>query len=479
MPDPIQAAAEAGQQTQTPAQVQPEVEKPKKETRDEAAGKAVNAARNFFAKINKLEDKAESKKEEKPRQDEKPAKADEPENKVESQPEKKADAPPEELKVSKRKPKNDKKELVEALAEANKPLVEAIQKQAKTEQKADEPEKPKLSKSDEKMAARLKKLEEINPSYAGATDKFLAFKEAERKYQQKWEEQNPDEEFDPSDSAHAKWYERNEPSIDEDDFEEAKEALIREQAEKAAEEKLRKELEPVKRKQAEESAVAKAAPKIEKTLQAIGRNAAAAIDPKYSDLKDLSKIGEEDPLAAEILTETANRWMPLAQGATLLYSGHPADQNNPLFQAVGELVSNLEQQLSSLEPEMQVRNGKQFATIAEFAKMSPKEQARHWYVDEDAVVEFVDKRMAFEAKQRYESEVSRLELLAKKRGYVPKSGQSSQSSQQQKADEMPIQQQSAAASVRVGGAGTPPPAPAADSASSLTISQRVAKKIGW
>lgn len=477
MPDPLQAVATASTET-APQQAAPPSapEKPKRETKEEATGKAVNAARALFERFNgptkkpKEEEPAEKPKEEQ-------AKAPKEE---EPQQEKKPEPPAEDVKVSKRKPKADKKDLVEALAEAQKPLVEAIQKQTKREEsKVEEVPKPTLSKSDEKMVARLRKLEEINPNYKGSADNYLKFKEAERQYQSKWEAAHPDEEFDPSDDAHSKWYEKNEPSIDEDDFEEAKEALIREQAEKAAEERFRKELEPVKRKQAEESAIAKAALKIEKTLQTIGRNAAAAIDPKLGELKDLSKIGEEDPIAAEILTDTASRWMPIAQGASLLYSGHPADQNNPVFQAVGELVSTLETQISQLDEDMQVRNGKQFATIAEYAKMSPREQARHWYVGEDELVEFVDKRMAFEAKQRYDAEVKRAELLAQKRGYVPKSGQTPPQMQAARAEEQPRQQQSDQRSVRVGGSGAPPPAPATDSAASLSLKDKLAKRIGW
>lgn len=477
MPDPLQAVAtSATETTQQQAAPQPAPEKPKRETKEEAAGKAVNAARALFARFNDPEAK-KPKQEDKPAEEKEEAKAPKAEEPKE---EKKPEPPAEDVKVSKRKPKADKKDLVEALAEAQKPLVEAIQKQVKREEpKAEEAPKPTLSKSDEKMVARLKKLEEINPNYKGSADNYLKFKEAERQYQSKWEAAHPDEEFDPSDDTHSKWYEKNEPSIDEDDFEEAKEALIREQAEKAAEERFRKELEPVKRKQAEESAIAKAAPKIEKTLQTIGRNAASAIDPKLGELKDLSKIGEEDPIAAEVLTDTASRWMPIAQGASLLYSGHPVDQDNPVFQAVGELVSTLETQISQLDEDMQVRNGKQFATIAEYAKMSPREQARHWYVGEDELVEFVDKRMAFEAKQRYDAEIKRAELLAQRRGYVPKTGQATPQPQAAKTEDQPRQQQVEQRSVRVGGSGAPPPAPATDSAASLSLKDKLAKKIGW
>lgn len=473
MPDPIESVA-ATETEKAPVQT-PEAAKPApKETRDEAAGKAVAAAR-FFARMNKLE-KPEEKEEKKvePKEEAKPEAKEEPPKKEKPEP------PPEDVKVSKRKPKLEaKKELVDALAEAQKPLVEAIQKQQKQEAKAPEPVKPVLSKSDEKMVARLKKLEEINPNYAGASDNYLSFKEKEKQYQADWEKKNPDSEFDPEDSEHSKWYERNEPSVDSDDFEEAKEALVRDQAEKVVEERIRKEFEPLKRKQAEESAVAKAAPKIEKSLQTIGRNAAAAIDPEFGKLKDLSKIGEENPIAAEILTDAANRWMPIAQAASLLYSGHPVDDNNPVFQEVGKLVGSLEEQVSQLDEDSQVRNGKQFATISEYAKMSPREQARHWYIGEDELVEFVGKRMAYEAKTRYSAEVERAEKLAAKLGYVRNSGQSKPAAAPQKQEEETRQQQSPQSSVRVGGAGAPPPAPSTSNASAPTVKGRLAQKLGW
>ena len=469
MPDPIESVA-APEADKAPVQT-PEAAKPApKETRDEAAGKAVAAAR-FFARMNKLEkpeDKEEKKDEPKPEAKEEPPKKEKPE------------PPPEDVKVSKRKSKKEaKEELVDALAEAQKPLVEAIQKQQKQESKAPEPAKPVLSKSDEKMVARLKKLEEINPTYAGASDNYLSFKDKEKQYQAAWEKQNPDSEFEPEDSEHSRWYEKNEPSVDSDDFEEAKEALVRDQAEKAVEERIRKEFEPLKRKQAEESAVAKAAPKIEKSLQTIGRNAAAAIDPEFGKLKDLSKIGEDNPIAAEILTDAANRWMPIAQAASLLYSGHPVDDNNPVFQEVGKLVGSLEEQVSQLDDDAQVRNGKQFATISQYSKMSPREQARHWYIGEDELVEFVDKRMAYEAKTRYSAEVERIEKNASRMGYVRNSGQSKPATSTQKQEDEGRQQQTPQSSVRVGGAGAPPPAPSTNNASAPTAKGRLAQKLGW
>lgn len=474
MPDPIESVA-ANETDKAPVQTSEAAKPASRETRDEAAGKAVAAAR-FFAKMNKLDEPKAPKEEKK----EEPKEEPKPEAKEESPKKEKPEPPAEDVKVSKRKPKAEaKKELVDALAEAQKPLVEAIQKQQKQEAKAPEPAKPTLSKSDEKMVARLKKLEEINPSYSGAADNYLSFKEKEKQYQADWERKNPDAEFDPSDSDHSKWYERNEPSIDEDDFEEAKEALIREQAEKAVEERIRKEVEPLKRKQAEESAVAKAAPKIEKSLQSIGRNAAAAIDPELGKIKDLSKIAEENPVAAEVLTETASRWMPIAQAASLLYSGHPVDDKNPVFQQVGELVASLEEQVSQLDEDAQVRNGKQFATISEYAKMSQREQARHWYIGEDELVEFVDKRMAYEAKTRYSAEVERAEKIAAKLGYVRNSGQNKPAPAPQKQEEEARQQQATQSSVRVGGAGAPPPAPSTNNASAPTVKARIAQKIGW
>jgi hypothetical protein len=468
MPDPIEAAAESKIAITPPAEEKPKV----RETREEAAGKAVNAARSLFSRMNNA---PEEKKE-----DEKPVET-KAEKKAEAPKAEKKEQPPEEEKVVKRKAKKETKEdLVDALAEAQKPLVEAIRKQSeKAAPEKPEAAKPQLSKSDEKMFARLKKLEEINPNYKEASKAFLDFKEKERAYQAEWEKRNPDSEFEPDDDSHSRFYEKNEPQVDEEDFEEAKEALIREQAEKSVEERVRKELEPVRRKQQEDTAKASAAPKIEKTLVEIGRNAAAAIDPEFAKLKDLSKLADEDPIAAEILTESANRWFPLAQGASLLYSGHPADASNPVFQAVGELVSSLEEQISSMDADDQVRDGKRFATISAYSKMDDRQRARHWYIGENEVVEFVNKRMAYEAKETYAAEVKRADALAKRRGYVqntaPKSSQSSTPKQEDKPPQQPYEQRS----VRVGGSGAPPPAPSAGESEALKGKGGFAKKFGW
>lgn len=480
MSDPIEKAAQA-QSTPATTPAPETVQPPKADTKEQAAGQAVSAARNLFARINGLGDqpKEEKKPVEKPQEQAAETKPAEEPKKPEEKPKAKPEEPVNPIFGKKKSKKAEAAELKDAVVEANRELIDTI----KQTQKAPEPVQPKapepqLSKGDARLLEQLKKLEEIEPSYKDVSQKFLEFKAKEAAYEAEWLKAHPDEDFDPDAQEHQKFYERNEPSIDEDDLELAKEAIITERAEKKAREKVEREMEPLKAEQRHKEVVEKLAPKLTQTFEKVAREAAAQINPELGGLKELSQVAEKDPLAAEILSGVANHWLPVIQVAEFAYAGAKFDPESPEGQRLGAVVTEIEQGLLSLPKEDRSRSGKQFATLADYHKMSKAEQAKHWFVGADDITEYASYRMKLDGQKFYQQENERLDRLAASRGYVRNSGQGQPQSAQPKSQEQPANNGfRPAPSVGAAPSASTPSALRPDPNANPRMN--VAKKLGW
>ena len=101
---------------------------------------------------------------------------------------------------------------------------------------------------DDEAKAKLEviaKLEAIDPRYAGYSRRTPDFWRKEADHIEEWKKANPDEEYDPSDKVHAKFYSDNEPFIDERDFAKAEKALSKERFDREVETAVERKLRPV------------------------------------------------------------------------------------------------------------------------------------------------------------------------------------------------------------------------------------------
>jgi hypothetical protein len=473
MSDPIENAA---QQASTETQNQQPPQEASAAGKEQAVGRAVSAAAKLFGGLNKLEGepkKDEPKKEEKPAE-EKPAAQD-----AKAEAPKKPEEPVNPIFGKKKSKKAEAAEIKNAVAEGNRELVETLK--AQQQQKPAPVEKPseiELSPKDERLVAQLKKLEEINPSYKDVAAKFQEFKRKEAAYEAEWQKNHPDEDFDPDDAAHSKFYDKNEPSIDEDDLEAAKEALIAERAKKTAREEMEKEIAPIRQQQRHKEVVEKLAPKLTETFTSVAKEAAAAINPEFAKIKDLTKIADEDPLAAEILGGVANHWLPVIQVAEYAYNGAKFDPESADGRRLGEVVTEIEAGLQELPEEDQIRNGRKFATLEQYSKMSKAQQKNHWFVQSEDITKYASYRMKLDSQRFYSQERDRLEKLAGRLGYVRNSGQQGTKQESQKQQEQPANSGFRAAPA-VGGS-SPAPAPSALRPDpNANPRMNAAKRIGW
>lgn len=484
MSDQIEKPAQQ-QSTET---VIPAAEKPaetpaqgKAQDGSRTAGAAVSAAAKLFGRFNNLDGEPKKKDGEKPAEPAPGEKKESAKHAAKEKEEKPADAeePVNPIFGKKKNKKQEALEIKDAIVEGNRELVQAVtQASAKPASEPAPKAEVTLSKPDAKLHEQLKKLEEINPSYKDVSSKFIEFKKKEAAYEAEWQAKNPDDEFDPDAQEHQKFYQKNEPHIDEDDLEAAREALSDERVAQRVREATEKELSPIKESKRHQEIVERLAPKLNKTFEKVARDAASQISPELGSIKDLSKVAEADPLAAQILGGVANHWLPVIQTAEFAYSGAKFDPNSEEGVRLGEVVQAIESDYSSIPKDERIKDGKRFATLADYSKMTAAERARHWHVGAEEVTEYASYRMKVDAKKFYQDETDRLEKFAASRGYVRNSGQGGKPAQPKDGEETTGDSGFKPAPA-IGGASSTPAPTALRQDPDANPRTRVGKRLGW
>lgn len=241
-----------------------------------------------------------------------------------------------------------------------------------------------LTPKDKKTIEVIRFMEENNRAPKGSAEKTIQFWGKENDYIAQWQEKNPDKEYDENDSEHSQFYSKNEPAIDPDDFDQAKEDRIIALAESKAEAKFKAARDPEIEKISFERQLEKLEPEIEKRANAAtvaliekaSPDLAKVLgeDGKRSMAKDtFEKLAEEDPGAAEILQDESERLQLLLTEYELLAAfptrykpdvGHVMTLSSgvdvlPHRQLI-KIINTFEADLAALPKEETERGGKAF-----------------------------------------------------------------------------------------------------------------------
>lgn len=289
--------------------------------------------------------------------------------------------PPEPAPAPKPEPKPEKKPLPPPIAEAVDP--------SQLQKPTPKPEPVKLvadglTDDDHETLAALARMEKDGKATPGMVDRTKRFWKDEEAYIAQWQTEHPGETFDPNAEAHFEFYDKNEPSYDEVEFNRAKKTNLREGIKKEVSEELRKETadETYAREMRDH------APKTEAAVHEALRDMVA--DAGFEDLmkKDgkvvLDKSVEEEidkasPHARSILMEEAQVLSAEIAEIDRLekFPGkYQIDPNLSVKLANGTYVQphrmlmdfavGLEKEIAALAPEDTVRDGKRFTTQDDF-----------------------------------------------------------------------------------------------------------------
>jgi len=325
----------------------------------------------------------------------------------------------------------------------------------------------------------LARMEAIYPDkYKGIRDRYLAsLKEAEE-YAAKWEAENPGETWRDEDHEDelAEIARKHKIAWEDDDYNEALVELKAEERLSRIAEDVEKRLVEKQKTEAQKQQIAASIATdtdnlIRETVEEIKETLSS--DDVDLDIYDkngrlnqekLAKIAEEDPVAYRTIVGTiAGGLAPAAFELMQIWRGLKAyDPNNPTHQWLDNFIIEKEQQIAALPKEKRVYNGKDFAPLEKYAKMSPAEREKYWTLREEDALLMLRHHFAETAKTAYQKEIEAIEKWVAKRRELAKDPNkgappSGQKSSKPAAGSKPLQASPSSISVPRGaskGAGT-------------------------
>ncbi|MFA6240093.1 MAG: hypothetical protein WC655_04145 [Candidatus Hydrogenedentales bacterium] len=268
----------------------------------------------------------------------------------------------------------------ELIAQSAKATGEAIATALKQPERAEVPEPAfEMSAEDRQDYETLLYLEKTDPKkWSGKAAEYLAYLKLHYAYQDDWQAKNPKEEFNADDDEHKGWYEAHQPQIDPEAL---KEARMREAAEKAAMEKVQPVLDEINR----EKAVREAMPKIAETVTGLIVDMVDRAAPELGallrkdgklniTLETIASVEAKSRIGKRILDEVVKFEMePLLLQLEMSVDPRFGVALNPAVNQVHARIdqyrAKAEAEMLNAPPEVQVQDGRAFATIEQMQQM--------------------------------------------------------------------------------------------------------------
>jgi hypothetical protein len=284
-----------------------------------------------------------------------------------------------------------------------------------------------LPEKEQRKIPVLKELEAMFPDrYKGLANNYAQNLKAVVKYQEEWEKENPDKEFDPEAEEHNGFYAKHVVDWDEDDFAEALAEIKVKKARTELKAESDQRLTAIeKREQAREFE-----PQAHLEAKRVARDVFNALgDDQFKDVVDArgmvnqalaAKVIAEDPMAADIIFPEVVKIERLCAESFRLHNGvTDFDKSNPDHQFLANFATTQESEIQALPKSKQFNeDGKRFATAADFNRMTPEQQSRHYRLSAQDLNNLLAADLGARAKARLVGERTRLEAMAKKYGYT-------------------------------------------------------------
>jgi hypothetical protein len=326
-----------------------------------------------------------------------------------------ADKKAEEEKASADKAAEEAKQKAQAATQTVRPVVLKKKEDPAERQKVEEDAAAKRTREEEeayiaelteeqKDEIQLARFAESNGKPGQARKLIDYFRKLD-----KFAEENP--EATPESEDFQKFKEDNEPRLSPSERRRLESKMIKDEAKREAKEEMRKEFEPV----VTELNEIKTKPVVNSVLETVEsemvrkpEGEAAAFDPEiYKKIKSMpySQAVEEFPVEAPIVAGT----MAAASELTKIWNDViPVDENNRTHAWLLQFVATEEARMKALPREQQLKDGREFLSIAEFDRLKKSDPARAngYYTFDQAML--VD-RIAKYGVQQYNAQLKKLE----------------------------------------------------------------------
>jgi len=217
----------------------------------------------------------------------------------------------------------------------------------------------------ETRRAVLSLLAKENPRYAGRNlvGEYETFQRSYADYRTKWQTANPGETFDYDAEEHAQWKERNEPQVAGDDILRAEGRLDARREAEAAVERERRKMEAREAEVRAGNAAQEAPGHLAQMLGAADLDALKAKDPQLA-------------FFARRLAQGLSQFH--RQIYEVIRPGNEFQERNPVHATIAGLIAKYEPALVRLPPENLVREGRRFATQAQYEALPKSEKDLYW-----------------------------------------------------------------------------------------------------
>lgn len=301
-----------------------------------------------------------------------------------------------EVKVSKRSPAppiDPTKIATDAATQA----AAAVVKEMKAAPASPAPEPPlevPVSEEDKPVIEVLEFMAKKDKGNEPVLRKYNEFLKKERDYRSKWESENAGKSFDPDSDDHSAFYEANAVPLNEGTFRRAEQQMIAERATEEATKKVREEYNGKLSALERERILERIQPEVNHRGALINKEIATALGEgvlkSLETAEGFSKLREDDPVAAEAFEKAHKEIAPVVEAVITVYNSRglvPIDVKNPAHLRIGEIVGNLEEAIAKQPIEDQMdEKGRRFASTADYVKMTPEQQSKHWIVGRDEIL---------------------------------------------------------------------------------------------
>lgn len=287
-----------------------------------------------------------------------------------------------------------------------------------------------LTAQQKKRLTVIQHMETMNPVNKGKGDAYVAAAKKLATYQSEWEAnpENKGKRFNVDDEEHELFMVNNDVDIDPDEFNEA-------MADMRADEKTKAAMKPIEERFKLEDENKKLAARAAEVAPTITTHAKATALTLFGQLGDVYKgvldqggtvvpaevkrLLDENPVNEEIFkiaqqTETvASELMRIATGVSQF------NDKLPLHVHIAEFAINQDAEMMKLPQDQRYNDGKLFAAMDEWNKLTPKQRETRWHLTDVDLSTLYAVEQADRAKKMLETEEKKFTALAERRGLKP------------------------------------------------------------
>jgi hypothetical protein len=268
-------------------------------------------------------------------------------------------------------------------------------------------------------------LAESDPRYKDAPKIILDHIARAEDYASRWESANPGKEFNSSDPEHDEFFSALQRPWSTNDFRQAEINM----AVKQAKAEVRAESDHSLAQVREDQARLELAPAVDRTFaESTGALAKMIGDNVHKALTTSGWDGltKEDPVTAQVMATTLDQLHPFIQAAVEIDDPRQRvridAKGNQAHAQWNRVVTVGEQRLTG----QRLDDGRVFARRADYVRMTPTQQAAHWYLTTEMIIEGAIEYAADQVKKVSEAQKDKLKRLGFVRQTSPQAAASAE-----------------------------------------------------